>query len=165
MKYIPQKNKKAQHMAFALIIGGFILVMIAVYIPFSWAWQLIAAALIAAGVQLAVRYVLCEYRYIIEDLDDGSADLIVYKKQGRNDVKVCHVTLSCIELISKTDALAEKPRSRCVYVQNVAADTYTLVYTDEDERVGIVLECDEAFINAVNDRAFKGDGSGTKFAM
>lgn len=173
MNYTPQKNKKAHRLSLLFVITGFVLMALSSILPYRALFQLISVVLIIAGVQLLVRFVLSDYRYIIDDRDNGTSDLIVCKKQGKNDVKVCHVTLSCIEDVYKrvkggnnNDRGSQIDR-RYNYAQNLSADAYVVAFRDGEKRIEVILECDAAFVNAIRDRIGNADGDETSktFAM
>ena len=167
MTYIPKRDNKAKNLSLLSIVTGFVLMVLSAVMPQGVVFQMLAFVLIIAGVFLLQRYVLCEYRYIIDDKDDGSSDLIVYKKQGKNDVKVCHISLLGVEDIKKgreKSERSEKSAARYAYNQNMTDDTVTLISVDGERRIEITIEPDEAFLTALYARIGGGSASGG-FAM
>lgn len=164
MTYIPMPDGKAKKLAFLLIITGFLLMLFSSFLPYAAAFQAISFALIIAGVFLLQRYVLCEFRYIVDDRDDGSADLLVYRKQGRNDVKVCHVSLLNVTDIYKYGEKKDTKAARYAYNRNMTDDKYIVCVLDGERATEIILEPSDAFLAFVRERV--GGGGGDKsFAM
>ncbi len=164
MTYTPKKTPTARRLAFLFILTGFVLMALSSFLPYKAVFQLIAIALLVAGLQVLVRYVLSDYRYIIDDRDNGTSDLLVFKKQGKKDVKLCHVSIFCIESIDKSAKknIADKKYN---YVQNPLAETYSVVFLDGDKRCEVILECGAEFAAAVNCRMGGENIGGTTFAM
>lgn len=165
MIYAPGKKKDAGNMSLLFLITGLALSLISAFLRMTSVIQICAFALIIAGIQLAVRYVLCDYRYIIDDHDDGTADLVVCKRQGKNDVKVCHVSLSCVTDVFKSGEPDIKGTVRYNYTQNLRAESYSVIYGDGEKRVCVMLECSAEFAEALKCRIGIGDGEGTRFSM
>ncbi len=163
MSFIPKKNGKAAYLSLMFIITGVVLFAISGMLTYAWLFQLTAVALSVAGIQFLVRFVLSDFKYVIDDLDDGSSDFIVYKTQGKNKIKVCHISLSSAEAIysEKTKQRADR---RYNYVQNTCADTTRIIFLDGDSRIEIIIEVDAAFTDAIKARMGSGDGN-TAFAM
>lgn len=160
MTCIPKQNKNAKRSSFALLIGALIVWMISsLEIPGRSIIQLAAVVLAVVGLQLLVRYVLSEYRYVLEDDDDGSADFIIYKKQGSRDAKVCHVSLSntiaVFRLSDKPEYQSEYGRTsnRFNYCQNMEkSDVCVLIFRDGEKLIEVRFEPDEAFVAALGQR-------------
>ena len=164
MTYIPKREKKAQNMALLCIITGFVLTALSAWLPYSVVFQLISLAAVAAGVFLLQRYVLCEYRYIIDDREDGFSDLIVYKKQGRNDIKVCHISLLNVEDIYRHGEKTVESDSRYAYNQNPDTECYVLLVSEGGKNLEIIIESDAVFLAALRER-IGGGGGADSFAM
>lgn len=163
MTYVPKRDNKAKRLALLSVITGFVLMLLSVLMPYSVAFQVLAFVLVIAAVFLLQRYVLCEYRYIISDMDDGSADLIVCKKQGKNDVKVCHLSLLNVTDAAKYTGTPKKGSARYDYSQNLTDNKYVISAFDGDREIEVMLECDEAFARLISERS--GGGGGNVFAM
>lgn len=164
MTYIPKPDGTAKKLAFLFILTGFVLMLFSSVLPYAAVFQAISFALIIAGVFLLQRYVLCEFRYIVDDRDDGSADLLVYRKQGKNDVKVCHVSLLNVTDIYKFGEKKDTKAARYAYNRNMSDDKYVICVLDDERTTEIVLEVNDAFLTFIRERA--GGGGGDKsFAM
>ncbi len=158
MVCIPKKEKKAQWLSFSCILSGILLMGISSVIEYRVIFQLIAVILVVAGIQLLVRFVLSDYRYIIDDRDDGTAELFVYQKQGKRDVLVCRISLSSVvEMFTRGTKKAEV-KARYNYTQNLGAVGHSLVFDDGDKCVEVIIEPDAEFINAINARIGVGEG-------
>lgn len=164
MTYIPKRDNKAKNLSLLSMVTGFVLMLLSAVMPYSVVFQVLAFILVIAGVFLLQRYVLCEYRYIINDKDDGSADFIVYKKQGKNDVKVCHVSLFNVTEIYKFGERADKNAARYDYSQNITDRKYVVAAVDGERNIEVIIECDEAFAARIGERTGGGGGDVT-FAM
>lgn len=161
MTYIPKKENKTRRLSFWCIISGILVMGLSSLIPYRAILQLAAIVLVIIGIQLLVRFVLSDYRYIINDCDDGTAELLVYKKQGRQDTLVCRISLSAV--IENFDRENKKPQSdKCYnYMQNPGAKGYSLIFMDGEKRTEIIIEPDTVFINAINARIGVGEGDFT----
>lgn len=166
MTYIPKKNNKALNIACALIIIGIIVFAMSNYIIYPALFQLISLGAIVAGVFLLTRYVLPEYRYIIDDREDGNSDLIVIKKQGSREIKVCHIALSAVSEVICEKYGRVKCDERYNYAVNIASDTVCVIFSDGDRTSCVMLEADAAFCDELKCRT---GSSGTEnditFAM
>ncbi len=159
MIYQPTKDKKAKRLSLLFILTGIVLTALSSILPYRGIFQLIAVALVIIGVQLLVRYVLTDFLYRIEDREDGTSDFVVFKKQGKNDVKVCHVSLSnTLEVYRRTD---KKPPcdTRFNYAQNLTDALTVLYHKDGEKRIEILIEPNEAFLNALMERVGNGEGT------
>ena len=155
---VPKKEKKAQRLSFITILGGILLMGVSSVLGYKVVFQLIAAALVVTGIQLLVRFVLSDFRYIIDDRDDGSAELIVYKKQGRRDELVCRISLSSVTEFYERGTKKQDVNMRYNYTQNLFANGYSLIFADGDKNTEIIIEPDASFINAINARIGVGEG-------
>lgn len=165
MTYIPKKTPTARRLSFLFLITGFFLMAMSSFLLSPAIFQLIAVLLLVAGLQILVRYMLSDYRYIIDDRDDGASDLIVCKRQGKKDVKLCHVSIFCIEAVKPRQS-GEKADRRYNYVQNPDAKAYSVLFSDGDRRCEVIIECDGSFADAITARmGGTGSGGGTTFAM
>ncbi len=161
MTYIPKKENKARRVSFWCIISGIIVMGFSSLVPYRALLQLAAMVLVIIGIQLLVRFVLSDYRYIINDCDNGTAELLIYKKQGSRDTLVCRISLSAV--IENFERENKKPQAdKCYnYTQNLGAKAYSLIFLDGEKRVEIIIEPDTAFVNAINARIGVGEGDFT----
>ncbi len=158
MVYCPQKEKKAQRLSFISVLSGLLLMGVSSFLEYKVIFQFVSAALVVTGIQLLVRFVLSDFRYIIDDRDDGSAELIIYKKQGRRDELVCRISLSSVTELYEYGAKKSNANSRYNYTQNLFAKGYSLIFADGDKNTEIIIEPDTSFINAINERIGVGEG-------
>lgn len=165
MIYMPKKSKKSQYLSILFIASGFAAMGLSAIIKSSGTVQIMAMVLIVTGIQLLVRFSLTDYRYIIDDKDDGSSDLIVCKRQGKKDVKVCHVSLSCVTDICRRSAKHPKADARYNYMQNPAGEEISITFLDKEKTCEIIIECDESFVSAIKSRTAVSGDVQTRFAM
>ncbi len=153
MIYAPKPDKKAKNLSLLFIITGFVLMLFASYIPYRAIFQAFAILIVSAGLFILVRYVLSEFRYIIDDRDDGNSDFIVYKKQGKNDVKVCHISLYNVEDIYRYGDKKVKSDNRYAYNQNMTDEKYVLLTKEGEKLIEIIIEPDKFFLQEIKKRA------------
>ncbi len=158
MVCIPQKEKKAQRLSFLFILSGILLMGISTVLLYRVVFQLISAILVVTGIQLLVRFVLSDYRYIIDDRDDGTAELFVYRKQGKRDILVCRISLSAVVENFTRGTKKADAKARYNYTQNLGAVGHSLVFDDGGKCVEIIIEPDAEFIDAINARIGIGEG-------
>ncbi len=151
MIYIPKKNKKANGISLIFIAIGFVLVGISGRLPFSAFFSFFALACIVLGIQFAVRFVLPDYRYILDDRDNGTSDFMVCRRQGKSDVKLCHVSLTLAELVAPYEKGCKGDKIYN-YCQNLGGEAYTLKYNDGEKSVSVIIECNAAFAREINAR-------------
>ena len=165
MTYIPDKDGRARNIALSFVIFGVILYGISNFISYGALFQVVATVLLVAGVFMLVRYVLTDFVYIIDDLEDGNSDVVIIKKQGKKEVKVCHMSLSLAAGIYKGRP-KDKADAKYNYCQNINADTHVICFTDGGKSVQIVFEPGADFVRELSGRmsALTNDG-GTFFAM
>ena len=155
---VPKKEKKAQQLSFICILGGILLMGVSSMLVYKVVVQFVSAVLVVTGIQLLVRFVLSDFRYIIDDRDDGSAELIIYKKQGRRDELVCRVSLSSVTELCVRGTKRQAADARYNYTQNLFAKGYSLIFVDGEKNTEIIIEPDLSFINAINARIGVGEG-------
>lgn len=166
MTFIPKKNKKAQNISLVLILMGIAVFALSGYVSYAAFFQIIAIGVIVAGVQLLVRYALTDYAYIIDDREDGGADFVVIRKQGKREIKVCHISLFAVTDTFRRGEKTVDSRKRFGYVQNLGAEPYVIVYCDGDSLTEVLIEADEKFISAIRERMGRdGGGEQNSFAM
>jgi len=164
MKYYPPKNSLASRLAFVNILAGFIFFAAGSVTHYKWIGQAIGVIAIVAGIQFLVRFVLCEYRYILEYADDGGCDLIVCKRTGKNDIKVCHISMGCVTEITGREKKKVKTSKIFNYCQNFGAKGISVIYEDGDRLCEIILEADTAFADALRSSMGFAEGD-MNFAM
>ncbi len=165
MIYAPKPDKKAKNLSLLFIITGFILMLLASYLPYRAVFQALAILIVSAGIFILVRHVLSEFRYIIDDRDDGNADFIVYKKQGRNDVKVCHISLCNVEDIYRYGDKKVKSDNRYAYNQNMTDEKYVLLTREGEKVIEIIVEPGKIFLEEIKKRAGVGRSENNNLIM
>ncbi len=157
MIFIPIKNNKALHIAILLLASGVISFLISTqfaYVPFLF--QLAAIILLTFGIQILQRYHLSDFKYIIDDRDDGSSYFNVIKIQGKKEVTVCSIALDRCVYFGNLKDYAGKTVNSFDYKQNIGVeDNHVLIYKDISGLVIVKLEIDEAYAYALNDRVVK----------
>jgi hypothetical protein len=155
---------RAKHLSLLFTITGFVLAMISEIFPYKSIFQLVALGLIVVGVQLLVRYVLTDFRYIIDDKDDGTADLIIFKRQGKREAKVCHVGMANVTDIFKKGEKKLPSDNRFNYCRNLTDEAWVILMRDGEKTTELYIEPDAAFLGALRERAGIGE-SGMGFVM
>jgi len=164
MKYIPKKTALARRLAFVNLLCGIIFFAVGSATEMQWIGQCIGLIAIVAGVQFLIRFVMTDYTYIIEDSEDGDVCLIVYKKTGGKEIKLCHISLYYVTNVCERVKKNEKADKVYNYCQNFGARAVSVMYEDSDKLCEIIIEADKAFTDAINERIGKGSGE-TNFAM
>ncbi|MBQ8508842.1 MAG: hypothetical protein IJ493_02935 [Clostridia bacterium] len=172
MTYRPKQNGAAKKVAFLLLLIGILIMMISsLDIPLRAVLQIIAILCVVVGLQYLTRYVLSDFRYVLEDNDDGSADLLIFKAQGQREAKVAHVALNRTVAFFKRDTLKDyqakygKTSHRFNYCQNPdKAVEWLLIFKDGEDLIEVIFEPDAAFVNEMNKRIGSG-GDGMNFVM
>ena len=164
MTYIPQMQGRAKHLSLLFTLTGFVLAMISEIFPYKSIFQLIALGLIVVGVQLLVRYVLTDFRYILDDKDDGTSDLIIYKRQGKREAKVCHVNMANVIDIFKKGEKQVPSNNRFNYCRNLTDEAWVILLRDGEKTTEVLIEPDAAFLGALQARAGTGE-AGQAFTM
>ena len=117
-EFIPKRtNNKARNSVMLLFFGSFALLFLTTAqngLPFRWALQLIAVALLTVSIFLTTRYLTKIYVYRIESSERG-ADLVVLEagRNGRKRTTVCRIALSGISrryLVDASDATSDKSK-------------------------------------------------------
>ncbi len=165
MIYTPKKSRKSQYLSILFIVSGFAAMALSAILKSPGTVQIMSMVLIVTGVQMLVRFSLTDFRYIIDDKDDGSSDLIVCRRQGKKDVKVCHVSLSCVTDICKRSKKHHGADARYNYMQNPAGEEISLTFLDGEKTCEIIIECDESFVSAIKSRTAVSGDVQTRFAM
>lgn len=168
MRYVKEKNNKARNISAVLIVLSLAVFLLSNYAAYPAMFQLISLFTAVVGIQMLVRYVLSQHVYIIDDHENGTSDLIVIKKQGRREEKVCHLSLSCVtHVFSGDNKEAEdiKIHRSYNYAENIFPDVITLLYADGEKTVAVKLEADERFFQAIRQRAGGSADGEITFAM
>ncbi len=167
MRYIKEKNNKAKSISAALITLSLAVFVLSSLARYPALFQLISLFLAVVGIQMLVRYVLCEYVYIIDDKENGISDLVVIKRQGRREEKVCHLSLCCVTDVFFGDNSPKnvKIHRSYNYAVNLFPNTITLMYADGDKTVAVKLEADEKFSEAIKQRMGGSSDGEIAFAM
>ncbi len=152
MIYIPNRNNKALNIACVLLIIGVIVFGLSNFAHYPAVFQLLSLVAIVAGTQLLVRFVLCEYRYIIDDREDGNSSLVVIRKQGAREVKVCHISLSSVTAVGDDAICLVTCDARYNYCRNICAKGFDVCFSDGAKTSCVKLEADEAFLDALRKR-------------
>ncbi len=141
-------------------------------LPYRGLIQLAAIMMMVCGLQVMVRYALSEFRYILEDKDDGNSDLLIYKRQGERDVKVCHISLYSVVTLFKFGEITDyqsiygKIDNRFNYCQNMGKENmYLILYRDDDKLIEIRFEPDKEFADEIKRRLPLQRGGDQDFAM
>ena len=164
MKYIPKKTKKASTLSFFFFLSGFLFFAAGAFTKFRWIGQGVGVILLVCGIQFLVRFVLSEYRYILEYTDDGGCELIVCKRTGKNDIKVCHISMGNVTEVVEREKKKIKADKIYNYCQNLGALGVSVVFEDGDKVCEVILEADKAFTDALRSAMSSADGDMT-FAM
>lgn len=154
MTYKPSQTTTARSRAFVFMAAGvFLWLLSSLKLPVvSALLQLAALAMAVVGLQYLIRFSLSEYRYVIDDLDDGSSELLIFRKQGSRDIKVAHIELSKVKAVVR---LADSPdikskygatTNRFNYCQNPGkAGQWVILYRDGEDFIELRFEPDDAF--------------------
>ena len=141
-------------------------------LPYRGLIQLAAIMMMVCGLQVMVRYALSEFRYILEDKENGDTDLLIYKRQGERDTKVCHVSLYNVITLFKYGEIADyqsrygKVDNRFNYCQNMGKENmYLILYRDDDKLIEIRFEPDKEFADEIKRRLPLQRGGDQDFAM
>jgi len=164
MTYIPKKDKKASNLSLALILAGIVIAAVSQFFPYRSLIQLAAIVPIVIGIQLLVRFSLSDLRYIIDDREDGNSDLIIYKKQGKREAKVCHISISNLIEAFPRGMKKVDSNNRFNYCQNMTDRIWVLWFRDGEKSLEVLLQPDEAFLEALKSRAADGEDH-ISFAM
>ncbi len=168
MRYVKEKNNKARNISAVLIVLSLAVFLLSNFAAYPALFQLLSLLTAVVGIQILVRYVLCRHVYIIDDRENGTSDLIVIKKQGRREEKVCHLSLSCVTHVflgdnKKTGDI--KIHRSYNYAENIFPSIITLLYMDGDKTIAVKLEADEHFLDAIKQRMGGDADGGISFAM
>ena len=139
---------------------------------FSAVVQIAAIALMVVGLQILIRFGLSKFRYVLEDGDDGTTDLMIFKSQGSREAKVCHVALTKVEAIFKLTDEPEfqkkygKTSNRFNYCQNMGKEFQTiLLFRDGENLIEVRFEPDKTMLEAIKSRIGGSENGGRGFAM
>ena len=157
MIYIPQKNNNALHIATILLALGMISFIVStqfIYVPYLF--QLAAIILLTFGIQLLQRYHLADFKYVIDDRDNGESYFNVIKVQGKKETMVCSIALSRCVYFGKPDEYKEKTVNSFDYRQNLKSkDNFVIIYNDYSGLVNVKIEINDSFSSELSARILK----------
>ena len=161
MVFIPKKNNKALNIATLLLASGVISFLISTQITIvPFVFQLAAIILLTFGIQVLQRYHLSDFKYIIDDRDDGSSYFDVIKIQGKKEVKVCSIALDRCVYFGALEGYIGKTVNSFDYKQNIyVKDNHVLIYKDFTGLVTVKLEVDDGFATQLEIRVPKNDNA------
>ena len=173
MTYIPKENGKARKISFIIMVFAVLLWMTSAFeFAFRAVVQIAAIGLMVVGLQILIRYGLSKFRYVLEDGDDGTTDLMIFKSQGSREAKVCHVALTKVEAIFKLIDEPEfqkkygKTANRFNYCQNMGKENqWILLFCDGENLIEVRFEPNDAMVSEINKRIGTTDVDGRGFAM
>ncbi len=149
----PIKNEKVRTKAFFITAGGVLIWMLSgLGLPGAAAIQLVSIVVLVIGLQYLTRFALSDYSYTIDDLDDGTSELHIYKTQGRRTSRVALVELSSVtdffprELNPDYRKSRPEIKNRFNYCQNPSKSVQWILLFNDGERVlEVIFEPDEPF--------------------
>lgn len=153
MSYSPKHNNKAKIFSFVFLLGAIVVWMIGAYIGrFYWVVQLAAILMMVVGTQLLGRFVLIDYKYVVQDNNYNGYDFLIYKIQGKKVTKVCYVSLSKVIAIFRLTDLPDyqkkygRTSNRFNYCVNIGAkETFVLIFRDGKDLIEVRFEPDRKF--------------------
>ena len=147
MVYTINKNNKALHISTVLLALGVISFMVSTQFPYvPYLFQLAAIILLTFGIQMLQRYHLSDFKYIIDDKDDGHSFFNVIKIQGKKETMICSIDLCKCVYFGKTENFKEKTVNSFDYRQNIAIKNYyIIIYNDYSGLVTVRIEANDAF--------------------
>lgn len=161
MTYIPTPKASIRRIAFSLIIVGILMWMASsIVIDAKWLFQLAAIVMVGFGIFVTVRYVLPEYKYII---DDESGAFLIIRTMGKNEIKVCHLSFDQITAVTVDHDGNQKYSARYNYCRNPGKGSY-IIFRDGDNSALITFEPDGKFAEELSKR-IGNKGDGRRFAM
>jgi gas vesicle protein len=109
MVYTINKNNKALHISTVLLALGVISFIVSTQFPYvPYLFQLAAIILLTFGIQMLQRYHLSDFKYIIDDKDDGHSFFNVIKIQGKKETMICSIDLCKCVYFGKPENFKEK---------------------------------------------------------
>ena len=98
-EFIPKGSNKSTKTAIsALIVAGFAIMLVTLTsenMPFKWVFQIIAIAIIAAGILLMTRYVSKGFIYSVTQ-NEEKLDFSVVEMQGKIRITICRIAIENI---------------------------------------------------------------------
>ena len=154
MVYTITKNNKALHIATVLLALGVISFIISTQFPFvPYLFQLAAIILLTFGIQTLQRYHLSDFKYIIDDKDDGRSFFNVIKTQGKKETMICSIDLCRCVYFGKPDNYKEKTVNSFDYRQNIGTKNYyVIIYNDYSGFVTVRIEANDTFAKELDIR-------------
>ncbi len=141
MHYSPPKdNRRLIALCAPLLVSSFALFLVSNFLPYSSVFQAVSLILLVTFIFLNVRFALSLYRYQIE-----GTSLMVFRKQGRREEKLCDVELSsALALLSKEEFKKAKPEYKLCYnfCQSFASENrayFLFTFNDAEEKIALIL--------------------------
>ena len=123
-------------------------------------FQIAGVAAAVTGIELAWRYLFCEYLYVLSPSDSGRNDLAIVRVQGKKRVTVANFSLN--EAIgiahsslprAERDAQYGKPYFSADFTVDLfASDTFDLYLYFQNKTMRVRLQCDGTFAESVRSR-------------
>lgn len=168
-KIIETNNKGAKISALVALIGGVISFIISTgeNILYEWVLQAISIVFFTYAVYIAACRIFVRYMIIIESMSgeaedgEGAYDFLVYQlgpqRNGKSEVKVCHVSIKHIDFVRVVDAENKREvardrrgKDKYTYDAQFAAQRHLEVsITNGGEVASIFLTYDEEVLNAL----------------
>ncbi len=154
MVYTIAKNNKALHISTVFLALGVISFIISTQFPFvPYLFQLAAIILLTFGIQILQRYHLSDFKYVIDDKDDGHSFFNVIKIQGKKETMICSIDLCRCVYFGIPDNYKEKTVNSFDYRQNIGAKDYcVIIYNDFSGLVTVKVEANAAFAKELDTR-------------
>lgn len=123
-------------------------------------FQLAGAAAAVIAIEIACRYLFCNYLYVLSPTDAGRNDLAIVRVQGKKRVTAANFSLNEAIGIAPS-SLPEKERneqfgkpysSADFTVDLFASDTYDLYLYFQNQTMRVRLQCDAEFARSIGER-------------
>lgn len=173
MVYLPKENGKSRKISFIFMVAAVLLWMLSgLQFKFYAIFQIIAIAFMVVGLQILIRFVMSDFRYVVEFDDDGEGDLLIFKSQGNREVKVCHVALSKVTAVFK---LTDKPNfqeeygktaNRFNYCRNMGKENqWILLFRDGEKLIEVRFEPNREMFELIEKEIGGENSNGRGFVM
>ena len=113
-----------------------------------WLWQLLTVIFLAVTLSLLNRYLLCSYRYTVEN-----GKLAIVRVQGKRELRVCLADLGDLKKITDREgfeALKSGYRLANFTVNFHPVDPKYLMFDSDGEKYALIVETDPAFLDLIN---------------
>lgn len=138
-----------------LVVGGGLFMATAVFPYFRWLFQITGICLVAACLQIATRYILTSYIYVLD-----SDSLFIYRVVGKKRTEVCCVYLESGYALIKNPQmkLLTKKYGRFILHYNYCSvmspkDSSAFLFTFNDKNAIIIFQPDNSFIQSLTERS------------